>query len=257
MRIVAAISSAISLFGVLSPTTNAFVNPALQSRVIQSVPTSTLLRDVVTEENAEETTTAVTVESSATTQQSSTDTTATNNGSTRYKSISQERINNAIKERPYPLFLAEKGAILFVDPNPTKSLPPPPSFNNDTQSKEKLVVLGTGWGAAAFLKNIDTNKYDVTVISPRNYFVFTPMLAGASVGTVDFKSITVPIRDVRLFFLQYILFCCAYHMFIYWWYIHIHKSLHSMFTNTISMLSFFFLSSFFISVSRLTETYAT
>ena len=224
MRIVAAISSAISLFGVLSPT-NAFVNPALQSRVIQSVPTSTLLRDVVTEENAEETTTAVTVESSATTQQSSTDNTAiTNNGSTRYKSISQERINKAMKERPYPLFLAEKGAILFVDPNPTKSLPPSPSFNNndddDTQSKEKLVVLGTGWGAAAFLKNIDTNKYDVTVISPRNYFVFTPMLAGASVGTVDFKSITVPIRDVRTFFFAMYIFCCAYHMFIYWWYIH-------------------------------------
>ena len=223
MRIVAAISSAISLFGVLSPT-NAFVSPALQSRVIQSVlPTSTLLRDVVTEENAEETTTAVTVESSATTQQSSTDDTATtNNGSTRYKSISQERINNAIKERPYPLFLAEKGAILFVDPNPTKSLPPPPSFNNDdnTQSKEKLVVLGTGWGAAAFLKNIDTNKYDVTVISPRNYFVFTPMLAGASVGTVDFKSITVPIRDVRLFFLQCIYFvvhiiCSLYTILVY------------------------------------------
>lgn len=47
-------------------------------------------------------------------------------------------------------------------------------------NKEHLIVLGTGWGAASFLKNIDTDKYDVTVISPRNYFVFTPMLAGAS-----------------------------------------------------------------------------
>ena len=210
MRIVAAISSAISLVGIIVPitSTQAFINPALQSRV-KSVPTSTLLRDVVTEEeNAEETTTTSVTESSATATQQSTDTATTkNNGSTSsYKIISQERINKATKERPYPLFLAEKGAILFVDPNPTKSTPPP-LLNDD--DKEKLVVLGTGWGAAAFLKNIDTNKYDVTVISPRNYFVFTPMLAGASVGTVDFKSITVPIRDVRLLFFAMYIFLCV------------------------------------------------
>lgn len=46
--------------------------------------------------------------------------------------------------------------------------------------RERIVVLGTGWGAAAFLKGIDTGRFDVTVVSPRNYFVFTPMLAGAS-----------------------------------------------------------------------------
>ena len=222
MRIVAAISSAISLVGIIVQitSTQAFINPALQSRV-QSVPTSTLLRDVVTEEeNAEEKTTTSVTESSATATQQSTDTAATTkHGSTSsYKIISQERINKAMKERPYPLFLAEKGAILFVDPNPTKSTPPPLLNDNDTQSKEKLVVLGTGWGAAAFLKNIDTNKYDVTVISPRNYFVFTPMLAGASVGTVDFKSITVPIRDVRLVFLQCIYFCVCI-SYVHYWYI--------------------------------------
>ena len=69
---------------------------------------------------------------------------------------------------------------------------------SDLESKrERVVVLGTGWGAAAFVKDIDTSRYDVTVISPRNYFLFTPMLAGASVGTVDYRSITQPIREVR------------------------------------------------------------
>lgn len=57
-------------------------------------------------------------------------------------------------------------------------------------SREKLVVLGSGWGAHALLKVIDVEKYKVTVISPTNHFVFTPMLAGASVGTVEFGSIT-------------------------------------------------------------------
>ena len=65
--------------------------------------------------------------------------------------------------------------------------------------KERLVVLGTGWGSHAFLKTIDATKYDVKVISPRNYFMFTPMLAASAVGTVEFRSICEPIRNVNPF----------------------------------------------------------
>ena len=63
--------------------------------------------------------------------------------------------------------------------------------------KEKVVVLGSGWGAQAFLSGVDATKFDVTVISPRNYFLFTPMLAGAAVGTVEYRSITQPIRNAN------------------------------------------------------------
>lgn len=77
------------------------------------------------------------------------------------------------------------------------------SFTDDsiprTDVKEKLVVLGTGWGSHAFLKTIDATKYDVKVISPRNYFMFTPMLAASAVGTVEFRSICEPIRNVNPF----------------------------------------------------------
>jgi hypothetical protein len=112
--------------------------------------------------------------------------------STTTSKITAERIEKVTKERPYPLFLAEKAASIL------------PSFTKDdyyptnNQPKERIIVLGTGWGAASFLKTIDCNKYDVTVISPRNYFVFTPMLAGASVGTVEFRSITEPVREVSM-----------------------------------------------------------
>lgn len=41
---------------------------------------------------------------------------------------------------------------------------------------------------------IDVDKYEVIYVSPRNYFIFTPLLAAASVGTVDVRSITEPIR---------------------------------------------------------------
>jgi hypothetical protein len=73
-------------------------------------------------------------------------------------------------------------------------------FPDERQTtKEKVVVLGTGWGGHSFVKTIDATKYDVKVISPRNYFMFTPMLAASAVGTVEFRSIIEPIRNVNPF----------------------------------------------------------
>lgn len=36
-------------------------------------------------------------------------------------------------------------------------------------TRERVVVLGTGWGAHAFLQSIDAIKYEVVVVSPRKY----------------------------------------------------------------------------------------
>ena len=106
----------------------------------------------------------------------------------------EARLKRLVKKRAYPLFLAEKafeiGEKIIGDIQKETLYP-------KSGKKEKIVVLGTGWGAASFLKDIDTNLYDVTIVSPRNYFVFTPMLAGASVGTVEYRSITEPVREVR------------------------------------------------------------
>ena len=66
---------------------------------------------------------------------------------------------------------------------------------NNNQKRERLVILGTGWGSFATLKNACKKKYDITVVSPRNYFLFTPMLPMVTVGTVDSRSIIDPIRD--------------------------------------------------------------
>ena len=118
----------------------------------------------------------------------------------------QAKIDRIVKPRAYPLFLAEKAAEILEgaigDVSKTGSnlglqIGEAPSSTKANGTREKVVVLGTGWGAASYLKDIDTSLYDVTVISPRNYFLFTPMLAGASVGTVEYRSITEPIREVR------------------------------------------------------------
>lgn len=63
-------------------------------------------------------------------------------------------------------------------------------------SKKTIVVLGSGWGSTSFLKAIDTDLYNVIVVSPRNYFLFTPLLPSCTVGTLDFRSLVEPIRFI-------------------------------------------------------------
>lgn len=80
-----------------------------------------------------------------------------------------------------------------------------------TSKKPHVVVLGSGFGAFSFLKEIDTRLFDVTAVSPRNHFIFTPLLPSTTVGTIEFRSIIEPIRaahpDVRFYQAQ----CTAIH----------------------------------------------
>ncbi|KAK1325841.1 hypothetical protein QJS10_CPA01g01133 [Acorus calamus] len=62
--------------------------------------------------------------------------------------------------------------------------------------RKKLVVLGTGWAGTSFLKNLDGSLYDVQVVSPRNYFSFTPLFPSVTCGTVEARSIVEPIRKI-------------------------------------------------------------
>ncbi|XVF01909.1 hypothetical protein REPUB_Repub04eG0129700 [Reevesia pubescens] len=62
--------------------------------------------------------------------------------------------------------------------------------------KKKVVVLGTGWAATSFLKNLKSESYEVQVVSPRNYFAFTPLLPSVTNGTVEARSIVEPIRNI-------------------------------------------------------------
>lgn len=175
----------LALSVISTSTSNAFVTPI--TRATRPIFASTALNDVATEESAD----ALETEPKDTTvTEVPLPDVAGHLAPAISKRISSDRIEKATKPRPYPLFLAEKTASVFdFSPASAKEMP-------RVKAKERLVVLGTGWGAAAFLKDIDTDKYDVTVISPRNHFVFTPMLAGASVGTVEYRSITRPIREV-------------------------------------------------------------
>ena len=66
----------------------------------------------------------------------------------------------------------------------------------EQKDKPKLVILGTGWGSVAMLKELKAGDYHITVVSPDNYFLFTPMLPSATVGTLELRSLVEPVRRI-------------------------------------------------------------
>ncbi|KAK7319601.1 hypothetical protein RJT34_04324 [Clitoria ternatea] len=63
-------------------------------------------------------------------------------------------------------------------------------------TEKKVVVLGTGWAGTSFLRNLDNPRYEVHVVSPRNYFAFTPLLPSVTCGTVEARSVVEPVRNI-------------------------------------------------------------
>ncbi|KXT10117.1 hypothetical protein AC579_9710 [Pseudocercospora musae] len=70
-------------------------------------------------------------------------------------------------------------------------------LNDQRQGKERVVVLGSGWAGFTLSRALDPKKYQIVVVSPRSYFVFTPLLAGTSVGTLEFRTTLEPVRSFR------------------------------------------------------------
>jgi NADH dehydrogenase len=77
----------------------------------------------------------------------------------------------------------------FIDDDDTPEM-------REQKHKPKLVILGTGWGSVALIKALNAGEYHVTVVSPSNHFVFTPMLPSACVGTLEFRSLAEPVRKI-------------------------------------------------------------
>ncbi len=104
--------------------------------------------------------------------------------------------------------MVSSGTFYYItqqDRNPGTQLPYDPD-------KKTIVVLGSGWGATSLLKTMDTTDYNVVstplvgnfrgakviqvVISPKNFFLFTPLLPSVAVGTLTARSIMQPTRYV-------------------------------------------------------------
>ena len=61
--------------------------------------------------------------------------------------------------------------------------------------KPRIVILGCGWGGFRLARVIDKKKFSVVLISPRNHFVFTPLLPSTAVGTLEFRCVQVMLNS--------------------------------------------------------------
>lgn len=85
--------------------------------------------------------------------------------------------------------------LVYKESNPGKQLPQT-EFKENGNKKKNVVILGSGWGAISFLNKLDTTQYNVTIVSPRNYFLFTPLLPSVPSGTIDARSICDAVRTI-------------------------------------------------------------
>ncbi|OCT45889.1 pyridine nucleotide-disulfide oxidoreductase family protein [Cladophialophora carrionii] len=63
--------------------------------------------------------------------------------------------------------------------------------------REKVVILGSGWAGYVLARELDKRQYRVVVVSPRTYFVFTPLLNDTTVGTLEFRHVLESIRKPK------------------------------------------------------------
>lgn len=70
-------------------------------------------------------------------------------------------------------------------------------FLLQTPDRERVVVLGSGWAGYTVAHRLDPKKFQTVLVSPRSYFVFTPLLASTSVGTLEFRVALEPVHSRR------------------------------------------------------------
>jgi len=53
--------------------------------------------------------------------------------------------------------------------------------------KQTICVIGSGWGSSSFIKNIDTDKYEVILVSKNENFIYTPLLPYSIFRNINLK----------------------------------------------------------------------
>lgn len=62
--------------------------------------------------------------------------------------------------------------------------------------RKRVVVLGAGWASSSSVRGLSLKDYQPVVISPRPYFVFTPLLASTAVGTLEPRTALESVRTI-------------------------------------------------------------
>lgn len=71
------------------------------------------------------------------------------------------------------------------------------SMTSPAAPRPHLLVLGSGFAGYSLVSHLPKEVFRVTMVSPTNHFLFTPLLPSAAVGTVELRSILEPVRRRR------------------------------------------------------------
>lgn len=63
--------------------------------------------------------------------------------------------------------------------------------------RSRLLILGGGFAGYRLARGVSSKAYEVILVSPRNHFLFTPLLPSTTVGTIEFRSIIEPLRAAQ------------------------------------------------------------
>lgn len=73
------------------------------------------------------------------------------------------------------------------------------AHKTDSPSKKNILILGGGFGGMHVLKELqkklNVKNTNITIVSEKNYFLFTPMLPEVASGMLNPRDITMPIRE--------------------------------------------------------------
>ncbi|KAJ5245276.1 hypothetical protein N7489_005372 [Penicillium chrysogenum] len=73
----------------------------------------------------------------------------------------------------------------------------PAAAQEPDDKRERVLILGSGWGGYTLSRRLSPKTYAPLIMSPRSYFVFTPLLTNTASGSLDFSNIVEPVRDPR------------------------------------------------------------
>ncbi|RMD42956.1 hypothetical protein DV735_g2183, partial [Chaetothyriales sp. CBS 134920] len=114
-----------------------------------------------------------------------------------------DEVSAEASDAPTPLLSADATGI-HAEPERTFAASSPMTKQTTTDGRQRVVILGSGWAGYVLSQQLDTSKYSVLVVSPRPYFVFTPLLNDSAVGTLEFRNVLESLRkrDGRVAYLQ-------------------------------------------------------
>ncbi|CAE7942274.1 NDB1, partial [Symbiodinium necroappetens] len=105
--------------------------------------------------------------------------------------------DQALPQSDNDVGLFTSGAVFDQPPKAKSDVQP--AMQHPSGKRLKVIVLGSGWGAASFLNALsqqEAQMYDITVVSMRNFFLYTPLLPTCTMGSIEERSIVTPIREM-------------------------------------------------------------